>query len=74
MYAVLEDTDMIVIIGTSGNVINVEFLSQYADYSILNNLEFSSIIDDSVFDKVIYDKATIAIDEISDIVNEFLEQ
>jgi len=74
MYAVLEDTDMIVIIGTSGNVINVEFLSQYADYSILNNLEFSSIIDDSIFDKVIYDKATIAIDEISDIVNEFLEQ
>ncbi len=60
-------------IGTSGNVINVQYLIDGAKYSMLNNLEYSDAIDDNLFDKVIYDKATVAIDEIEVIVEELLE-
>jgi len=74
MYEELQDVDMIIIIGTSGNVINVQYLIDGAKYSILNNLEYSSAIDDNLFDKVIYDKATVAIDEIEVIVEELLEE
>lgn len=73
MYELIEEVDIMVIMGTSGNVINVYGLLSGTDYGILNNLEESDAIDDSVFHKVIYDKATIAIDEIEVIVEEFLD-
>jgi NAD-dependent deacetylase len=72
MHAILQDVDIMIIIGTSGNVINVDYLISNAKYTILNNLELSYAINDKVFDKVIYDKATIAIDEIKLIVENFL--
>ncbi|MEA3370224.1 MAG: NAD-dependent deacetylase, partial [Campylobacterota bacterium] len=65
---------MIIIIGTSGNVINVHHLIEDAKYSILNNLEFSEAINDNMFDKIIYDKATIAIDDIERMVEELINR
>jgi len=73
MYEILKDIDMIIIIGTSGNVIDVNHLIHDAKYSILNNLEYSPSINDNFFDKVIYDKATVAIEKIEKIVEELLK-
>jgi NAD-dependent deacetylase len=79
MYQELQDCMMLVVIGTSGNVIDTDmFLSPYFKkepirYSILNNLEPSSAIDDSLYTKVLYKKATEAIDEIAKDIDEFLD-
>jgi len=67
-----EDCEMFVVIGTSGNVIGVNSMANFVDISILNNLEPSFAIDEKLFTKVIYDKATNAIDIIADEIEEFL--
>ena len=64
---------LIVIIGTSGNVLDVTYFAQLTDQSILNNLEPSDAIDDSYFTKVYYAKATEAIGEIAQYIEYFLE-
>ncbi|EDZ62188.1 NAD-dependent deacetylase [Sulfurimonas gotlandica GD1] len=68
----LNRCELIVIIGTSGNVLDVTYFAQLTDKSILNNLEPSNAIDDSYFTKVYYAKATEAIGEISEYIEEFL--
>ena len=70
----LNECELIVIIGTSGNVLDVTYFAQLTDKSILNNLEKSSAIDDSYFTKVYYEKATQAIAEIAEYIEEFLEE
>jgi NAD-dependent deacetylase len=69
----LNSCELIVIIGTSGNVLDVTYFAQLVDKSILNNLEPSSLIDDSYFTKVYYAKATDAIAEIAEYIEEFLQ-
>ena len=69
----LNSCELIVIIGTSGNVLDVTYFAQLTDRSILNNLERSDAIDDSYFTKVYYAKATEAIAEIAEYIEEFLE-
>ena len=68
MYAALHiqitDVDFLVVIGTSGNVVNMDRVAKKASHSILNNLEKSSAINARNYTKVIYNKATVAIDEI----------
>jgi len=72
MYRELDDCEMLVVIGTSGNVINTDmFIRGGIRYSILNNLEPSSAIDDTLYTKVLYKKATEAIDEIVTDVEAF---
>lgn len=77
MYAELNheinDCELLVIIGTSGNVIAVDILSSYVDKTILNNLEPSFAINDELYTKVLYKKATEAIDEIARDIEIFLE-
>ncbi len=68
----LSDCEMFVVIGTSGNVIGVNSVANFVEHSILNNLEPSDAIEEHLFSKVIYDKASIAIDEIYDDIEEFL--
>ncbi len=68
----LNECELIVIIGTSGNVLDVTYFTQFAEQSILNNLEPSTAIDDSYFTKVFYAKATEAIGEISEYIEDFL--
>ena len=65
---------MLVIIGTSGNVINTDIFVDmgHIEYSILNNLEPSSAINDKLYSKVLYKKASLAIDEIVEDIEKFL--
>ncbi len=70
----LNECELLVIIGTSGNVLDVTYFAQFAEKSILNNLEPSSAIDDSYFTKVYYAKATEAISDIADYVEDFLSK
>jgi len=70
----LNSCELVVIIGTSGNVIDVTYFAQLTDKSILNNLEPSNAIDDSYFTKVYYAKATEAIAEIAEYIEEFLNE
>ena len=69
----LNECELIVIIGTSGNVLDVTYFAQLTKESILNNLEPSEAIDDSYFTKVYYEKATEAIAEIAEYIENFLE-
>jgi len=68
----LQDCEFLVVIGTSGNVIGVNTMASFIDNSILNNLESSNAIDDSVFSKVLYKKASEAIDEIVEDIVQFM--
>ena len=76
-YATLTDElnscELVVIIGTSGNVLDVTYFAQLVDKSVLNNLEPSQAIDDSYFTKVYYAKATEAIAEIAEYIEDFLD-
>ncbi|OPX26396.1 MAG: NAD-dependent deacetylase [Campylobacteraceae bacterium 4484_166] len=73
LYRYLESCELLVIIGTSGYVIDVNHLSSYATKTILNNLEPSDAIDEKKISKVIYKKATDAIDEIVCDIDNFLK-
>ena len=69
----MRDCEFLVIIGTSGNVINPDnLIHPELKYTILNNLEVSDAINDKKYKKVLYKKATDAIDEIVDDINKFL--
>jgi NAD-dependent deacetylase len=68
----LNECSLIVVIGTSGNVLDVTYFAQLTQYSILNNLEPSPAIDDSYFTKVYYSKATEAIADIAEYIEDFL--
>lgn len=67
----LDDCELLVVIGTSGNVIEVNSMAQSIKQSILNNLEPNWMINDENFSKVIYDRATVAIDDISNTIEEY---
>ena len=73
LYHHLEDCEFLVVIGTSGNVIGVNQMATFTDNSILNNLEPSDAINDKVFGKVLYKKATEAINEIIKDIETYLE-
>ena len=60
----ISDCEVFVVIGSSGNVIPTDSVAGAVKYSILNNLEPSDAIDDGFYDKVLYKKASDAIDEI----------
>jgi len=68
----INDCELFIVIGTSGEVVGVNTIAQFADKSILNNLEPSAAIEDGLFTKVFYMKATEAIDEIANEIDEFL--
>lgn len=73
MYKEFKNCEVLVVIGTSGAVINTDmFLNSQIKLSILNNLEHSSYINDSLYSKVLYEKATLAIDEIADDIEKYL--
>ena len=77
MYARLNqeinDCELLVIIGTSGQVISVDNLTTHVKSSILNNLEQSNAIFDELYTKVLYKPATQAIDEIARDIKDFLK-
>ena len=75
MYRYLQqlqnEADMLVVIGTSGQVIDVAYLAQLTPYSILNNLEMDGYIEE-YFTKVYIDKATNAVDSIVQDIEQFI--
>ena len=72
LHELYNEADMVVVIGTSGYVIDIAYIAQLTDYSILNNLDADSNID-QYFTKVYTMKATEAIDMIMDDVEEFIK-
>lgn len=70
----LNDCELFIVIGTSGQVIGVNSIANFVDRSVLNNLESSSAIEEELFSKVIYDKATNAIEDIKKEVDDFFTQ
>ena len=73
LYHELNDCELFVVIGTSGNVVNTDSLTNYVKRSILNNLEPSDAIFDELYTKVLYQKATLAIDEIAEDIDELMK-
>ena len=73
MHKVLKDCGLLVVIGTSCRVIDVSFLTQYADYSILNNLEPSDAIYEECFTKVYYEDANTAYEKIEQDIENFIK-
>lgn len=73
MHKILKDCGLLVVIGTSGRVIDVSFLTQYADYSILNNLEPSDAIYEECFTKVYYEDANTAYEKIEQDIENFIK-
>ncbi|MEA2099261.1 MAG: Sir2 family NAD-dependent protein deacetylase [Campylobacterota bacterium] len=72
LYKELDDCELFVVIGTSGNVVNTDSLTNYVKRSILNNLEPSEAIFDELYSKVLYKPATVAIDEIAEDIGELM--
>lgn len=75
MYAELqraiEECDLFVVIGSSGQVINTAWIAQWFEYSILNNLESDDMLDP--FFKTLYiEKATTAAPKIEVDIEMFL--
>jgi NAD-dependent deacetylase len=70
----LKQCELLVVIGTSGNVLDVNTMVRSTPSSILNNLEANEYIDDSIFTKVLYKKATEAIEEIKEEIVKLVKQ
>jgi len=73
MYALLDDCELLILIGTTGNVFDLTSLTQYACYSILNNQKANKLIIEEVFDEVYYEESTIAIDKIEKSIRTFIK-
>ena len=75
MYNEFYDCEVLVVIGTSGAVINTDrLLTSKIKFSILNNLEKSVFLNDTLYSKVLYKKASLAIDEIAKDIEEYLNK
>jgi NAD-dependent deacetylase len=75
LYEELKTCEMLVMMGTSGVVINTTMLNiPKIRYTILNNLEPASSIDEKLFDLIFYSPATQAIDRIINEIESFLAQ
>ncbi len=73
LYQALDNCDLLVVIGTSGNVIDVNFLSSHSKFAILNNLEKSFVINEKKFDKIYYEDANTAYEKIEADIEYFME-
>ena len=66
------NAEMVVIIGTSGQVIDTAYIAQLVENSVLLNLDRDENID-QYFKRRIYAKATEGIDEVVELVEGFLD-
>lgn len=74
LYDAMQECQFLAIIGSSGNVVAMDHFALHVKVSILNNLEKSDAINERVYTKVLYKKATEAVDEIVEDVERFLQQ
>ncbi len=66
------EADMVVVIGTSGQVIDTAYMAREVKVSILNNLDKDEV-HDRAFKHKFYLPATEAVDDICVLIEEFLE-
>ena len=66
------EADMVVVIGTSGQVIDTAYMAREVKESILNNLDKDEV-HDRAFKHKFYLPATQAVDEVCKLIEEFLE-
>ena len=69
----IDECDVFIVIGTSGNVINVAWYAQWFEHSLLNNLDPDANLD-PYFKVVYHEKATTAAEKIEAYVEKFLTQ
>lgn len=73
VFREIKPEDVILVIGTMGNVINISSLvSFYYGYKILNNLEKSPYIKEEYFNNVFYGKGTEKIEDIITTIEDYL--
>jgi len=65
------EADMVVVIGTSGQVIDTAYMAREVKESILNNLDVDEF-HDSAFKHKFYQPATEAVDEVCNLIEAFL--
>jgi NAD-dependent deacetylase len=71
LYNELTATDLLVVIGTSGEVLPVDQFASYTRFSILNNLEHSMSINHMIFTHTFYEKATTAAPKIKMLIEKY---
>ena len=70
----INQNDIVLIIGTSGNVVSIDnLLGSKNGYKILNNLELSEKINEKLFDKIFYEPCTMALPKIEEIIKEKMD-
>ena len=67
------ECDMLVVIGTSGQVINVAAIAQWFDHTILNNFDSDGMLDRH-FKTQYIEKATTAAAKIESDIEKFLAE
>jgi NAD-dependent deacetylase len=67
-----DEADMVVVIGTSGQVIDTAYMARQVKNSILNNLDVDDF-HDRAFKHKFYLPATEAVDDVCALIEEFLE-
>ena len=72
LHKLYNEADMVVVIGTSGNVIDTAYIAQLIENSVLNNLD-EDVNHDQYFKVKLHKPATEAIDEVYELVEAFLE-
>lgn len=73
LFQAFNDCEVFIVIGTSGYVINTDmFLNPDIKLSILNNLERSDALDETLYTKVFFKEVTKAIDEIALEIEKYL--
>jgi len=72
LYDAMQECQFLAIIGSSGNVVAMDHFALHVKHSILNNLEKSDAINERVYTKVLYKRATEAVDEIVGDIEAFL--
>lgn len=73
LYNELTSTELLVVVGTSGEVLPVDQFASYTKYSILNNLEHSMAINHMIFTHTFYEKATTAAPKIKKLIEKYFE-
>jgi len=73
LHKLYNEAELVVVIGTSGQVIDTAYMAQLVGNSILNNLDIDEN-HDQYFATKLYMPATEAADEIYELVEKFLEE
>lgn len=71
LHEELSRCDLLVCIGTSGQVLDVGYFASLVPHSVLNNLDFEPMLD-KAFDVCLYESAEVAASKIEKICEDFM--